>query len=71
VAEALAEAGDPEWDLGWGMADTLTEQLPLRVMLDCRIEGSPLTAAAGLAWSGDLPRQLQQVLFDTAESILF
>ena len=35
VAEALAETGDPEWDIGWGMADTLTEQLPLRVMLDC------------------------------------
>jgi DNA-binding CsgD family transcriptional regulator len=35
VAEALAEAGDPEWDIGWGIADTLTEKLPLRVMLDC------------------------------------
>jgi len=35
VAEALAEAGDPEWDVGWGMADHLTEQLPLRPMLDC------------------------------------
>lgn len=35
VAEALAEAGDPEWDVGWGVADHLTEQLPLRPMLDC------------------------------------
>jgi hypothetical protein len=35
-----------------------------------RIDGSPLTAAAGLAWSGDLPRLLQQVLFDTADSIV-
>jgi hypothetical protein len=35
VAEALAEAGDPEWDIGWGIADQLTEKLPLRVMLDC------------------------------------
>jgi len=26
--------------------------------------------AAGLAWSGDLPRQLPQVLFYTADSIL-
>jgi DNA-binding transcriptional LysR family regulator len=41
------------------------------VMIRARIEGSPLTAAAGLAWSGDLPRQLQQVLFDTADSIVF
>jgi hypothetical protein len=40
-------------------------------MIRARVEGSPLTAAAGLAWSGDLPRQLQQVLFDTADSILF
>jgi DNA-binding CsgD family transcriptional regulator len=35
VAVALAEAGDPEWDIGWGTADQLTEQLPLRPMLDC------------------------------------
>jgi DNA-binding CsgD family transcriptional regulator len=35
VAEALAEAGDPKWDIGWGIADQLTEQLPLRLMLNC------------------------------------
>ena len=35
VAEALAEAGDPGWEIGWGIADQLTEQLPLRPMLDC------------------------------------
>jgi DNA-binding CsgD family transcriptional regulator len=35
VAEALAAVSQPGWDVGWGMADTLTEQLPLRVMLDC------------------------------------
>src|SRR5260370_35423653 len=35
VAEALAEAGDPEWDIGWGIADQLTERIPLRLMLDC------------------------------------
>ena len=40
-------------------------------MVRARIRGSRLTAAAGLAWSGDLPRQLQQVLFDTADSITF
>jgi DNA-binding transcriptional LysR family regulator len=38
-------------------------------MVRARIEGSSLTAAAGLVWSGDLPRPLQQVLFDTADSI--
>jgi hypothetical protein len=35
VAEALAAASQQGWDVGWGMADQLTEQLPLRVMLDC------------------------------------
>jgi DNA-binding transcriptional LysR family regulator len=28
----------------------------------------PLTATAAVAWSGDLPRHLQQVLFDTADA---
>jgi hypothetical protein len=40
-------------------------------LVRARVEGSPLAAAAGLAWSGDLPRQLQQVLFDTADGIVF
>ena len=40
-------------------------------MVRTRIEGSPLTATAALVWSGDLPRQLQQVLFDTADSAVF
>ena len=35
-----------------------------------RIDGSPLAAAAALVWSGDLPRVLQQALFDTADSIV-
>src|ERR1700722_10890692 len=34
VTEALAVAGQPEWDAGWGVADQLT-RLPLRVMQDC------------------------------------
>jgi hypothetical protein len=37
-------------------------------MVRVRLDGSPLTATAAIAWSGDLPRHLQQVLFDTAES---
>jgi DNA-binding transcriptional LysR family regulator len=40
-------------------------------LVRARIDGSPLTAAAALVWSGDLPRQLQQVLFDTADSVVF
>src|SRR5260370_1155238 len=35
VAEALAETSGLGWDVGWGIADRLTERLPLRVMLDC------------------------------------
>ena len=29
--------------------------------------GQPLTATAALIWNGDLPRPLQQILFDTAD----
>ncbi len=35
VVEALAGAGEPRWDIGWGMADQLAERLPLSVMRDC------------------------------------
>ena len=38
-------------------------------MVPVDIQAHPLNATAGLAWSGDLPRQLQQVLFDSADSI--
>jgi DNA-binding transcriptional LysR family regulator len=38
-------------------------------MVSVRLEQSPLAATAGLVWSSDLPRQLQQVLFDTADGI--
>ena len=31
------------------------------------IPGHPLTATAALVWNGDLPRPLQQILFDTAD----
>jgi hypothetical protein len=31
--------------------------------------GHPLTAAAALAWHGDLPRPLQQIFFDTADGV--
>jgi DNA-binding CsgD family transcriptional regulator len=35
VVEALAEASELGWDIGWGMADQLAERLPLSVMQDC------------------------------------
>lgn len=39
-------------------------------MIRVSIEGRPLTATAALAWNGDLPRELQQILFDTAACAL-
>jgi len=38
-------------------------------MLRVDLEQHPLTATAALAWSRDLPRHLQQVVFDTADGI--
>jgi DNA-binding CsgD family transcriptional regulator len=35
VAEALASANQPGWDIGWGGADQLISRLPLRVMQEC------------------------------------
>jgi hypothetical protein len=33
------------------------------------IADQPLTATAALVWNGDLPRPLQQILFDTADGL--
>src|SRR6266699_552659 len=33
------------------------------------LENRPLTATASLVWSGDLPRPLQQILFETADGV--
>jgi DNA-binding transcriptional LysR family regulator len=37
-------------------------------MVRVGIAGHPLTATAALVWNADLPRPLQQILFDTADS---
>ena len=34
------------------------------------IAGHPLTATAALVWNRDLPRPLQQILFDTADGLI-
>jgi DNA-binding transcriptional LysR family regulator len=36
-------------------------------MVRVRVDRCPLTATAAVVWSGDLPRHLQQVLFDAAD----
>ncbi len=38
-------------------------------MVRVRIEDHQLTATALLVWSGDLPRPLQQILFETADGV--
>jgi DNA-binding transcriptional LysR family regulator len=38
-------------------------------MVRVRLQQHPLTASAALVWSGDLPRPLQQILFETADSL--
>jgi hypothetical protein len=38
-------------------------------MTRARIAGHPLAATAALVWNGDLPRPLQQILFDTADGV--
>jgi hypothetical protein len=40
-----------------------------RGMAQVDLQHHPLTASAVLVWSGDLPRALQQMLFDAAESL--
>jgi DNA-binding transcriptional LysR family regulator len=39
-------------------------------MVPVGLDQSPLAATAGLVWNSDLPRPLQQVLFDTADAII-
>ena len=36
-------------------------------MVRVSLQNHPLTATAALVWNGDLPRPLQQILFDTAD----
>jgi DNA-binding transcriptional LysR family regulator len=38
-------------------------------MVRVSLQHHPLTASAALVWSGDLPRSLQQLLFETADSL--
>jgi DNA-binding CsgD family transcriptional regulator len=82
VAEALAEVDEPKWDIGWGIADQLTERMPLSVMQDCLQvrPGSPdprRAHAAGLLRSqrlglfadGEAPVNGVEVLVSLAEEL--
>ena len=69
VAEALAAANGPGLDIGWGMADRLTERLPLRLMQDC-LQVRPNSPDARRARAADLLRSLPSgVLADGDTSV--
>jgi DNA-binding transcriptional LysR family regulator len=76
VALAFAATADPPAAVLTGpvaIADVLpgVSRLPQPAgtgdMARVSIAGQPLTATAALVWNGDLPRPLQQILFDTAD----
>jgi len=62
VAEALADTNGVRLDIGWGVADELTERLPLRVMLDC-LQVRPGSPDPRRAQAADLLRGRQAGLF--------
>jgi predicted ATPase len=59
VAEALAEKGQPEWDVGWGSADQLAGRLPLRAMQEC-LQAHPGSADPRRAQAAGLLRSWRQ-----------
>jgi DNA-binding CsgD family transcriptional regulator len=66
VAEALAEMA-PEWEIGWGSADRLTERMPLRVMLDC-LQVRPGSPDERVARAAVLLRRQRQGLLGGADA---
>jgi DNA-binding CsgD family transcriptional regulator len=68
VAESLVDTSTRGWDVGWGIADELIEQLPLRVMLDCLQvrAGSPDPRRARAA---ELLRSRQAGLFGSGDGL--
>jgi len=57
----------------WAAGDEAMGDAPRQVedaynMVRVHLDGRPLTATAAVAWSGDLPRHHQQLLFDTADA---
>jgi DNA-binding CsgD family transcriptional regulator len=82
VVEALAGVSELGWDVGWGFADQLAEQVPLRVMLDClqvrpaspdprraRAAGLLRSQRLGLFADGDAPVNGIEVLMSLAEEL--
>ena len=64
-----AVLSSPLWAVGGGAGEAARRPAADAYdMVRVRLAGHPLTATAAVAWSGDLPRHLQQVLFDTADA---
>lgn len=69
AGQAAAVLTGPHNRIAAGPAPTRPARADDGGMVPVCLEGQPLSATAGLVWSGDLPRQLQRVLFDTADGI--
>ena len=69
ASRPTAVLSNPHHVAGTPIPDKPEQAAKLYDMTAVRLEKGPLTATAGLVWSGDLPRQLQQVLFDAADGI--
>jgi DNA-binding CsgD family transcriptional regulator len=67
VAEALAAARTPEWEIGWGIAGKLTERLPLRVLLDC-LQVRPGSPDPRRAHAAELLRGVRQGLLANGDA---
>jgi DNA-binding CsgD family transcriptional regulator len=70
IAEALAADSDAKWNIAWGTAGTLSERLPLSVMLDC-LQVRSSSPDPRRAEAADLLRSLRQRAFpegDTSEA---
>jgi len=52
---------------GWAGPVRRSGPADARGMIRVSLQHHPLTASAALVWNGDLPRPLQQMLFDTAD----
>jgi DNA-binding CsgD family transcriptional regulator/tetratricopeptide (TPR) repeat protein len=62
VAEALSGASELGWEIGWGMADQLTERMPLSVMQDC-LQVRPVSPDPRRAHAAGLLRSQRLGLF--------
>lgn len=82
IIRALAAESDPQWDIGWGTADPLSERMPLRVMQDClgarpgsddprraRAAGALRDGRRGLLAEGDTPTAGIEELLTLADKL--